>query len=77
MTLNVRDFGAKGDGVQDDTLFIQAAIMACPEKSRVLIPAGPTGLYQLFLKDDVNIELAKGAVLSAYTDRTQFPYSRA
>ena len=27
----------------------------------------------LFLKDDVNIELAEGAVLSAYTDRTRFP----
>ena len=27
----------------------------------------------LFLKDNVNIELAEGAVLSAYTDRTRFP----
>ena len=73
VTLDVRDFGAKGDGVQDDTLFIQAAIMACPEKSRVLIPAGTYRIVSLFLKDDVNIELAEGAVLSAYTDRTRFP----
>ena len=73
VTLDVRDFGAKGDGVQDDTLFIQAAIMACPEKSRVLIPAGTYRIVTLFLKDDVNIELAEGAVLSAYTDRTRFP----
>mgnify|MGYP002226078704 CR=1 FL=1 len=43
VTLNVRDFGAKGDGESDDTLFIQAAVMACPKQSRVLIPAGPTG----------------------------------
>ena len=40
VTLNVRKFGAKGDGVSDDTTFIQAAIMACPPESRVLIPAG-------------------------------------
>ncbi len=73
VTLDVRDFGAKGDGIQDDTLFIQAAIMACPEKSRVLIPAGTYRIVSLFLKDDVNIELAEGAVLSAYTDRTRFP----
>ena len=40
VTLNVRDFGAKGDGIQDDTTFIQCAINACPKDSRVLIPAG-------------------------------------
>ena len=40
VTLNVRDFGAKGDGVQDDTIFIQAAINCCPKNSRVYLPAG-------------------------------------
>ena len=34
VTLDVRRFGAKGDGVQDDTHFIQAAILACPTNSR-------------------------------------------
>lgn len=73
VTLNVRDFGAKGDGVQDDTLFIQAAVMACPKDSRVLVPAGTYRVVSLYLKDDVNIELEKGAVLSASTDRSRFP----
>lgn len=72
-TLNVRDFGAKGDGVQDDTGFIQAAIMACPPESRVLIPAGTYRITSLFLKDDLRLELTEGAVLSAETDRTKFP----
>ncbi len=73
VTLNVRDFGAKGDGVHDDTIFIQAAIMACPAESRVLIPEGTYRITSLFLKDNVKIELAKGAVLSAFTDRAKFP----
>jgi len=73
VTLNVRDFGAKGDGIQDDTGFIQAAIMACPKESRVLIPAGTYRIVSLFLKDDLRLELAEGAVLSAVTDRTKFP----
>lgn len=73
VTLNVRDFGAKGDGENDDTLFIQAAIMACPQNSRVLIPAGVYRITSLFLKDDVSIELEKDAVLSAFTDRKRFP----
>lgn len=73
ITLNVRDFGAKGDGIQDDTNFIQAAILCCPPDSRVLIPEGTYKISSLFLKDDLRLELAKGAVLSAITDRTRFP----
>ena len=72
VTLNVRDFGAKGDGVQDDTHFIQAAIMSCPKESRVLIPEGTYKITSLFLKDDIRIELAKGALLLGETDRRKF-----
>lgn len=73
VTLDVRDFGAKGDGVQDDTRFIQAAVMACPKDGRVLIPAGIYRIGSLFLKDNLRLELDKGAVLSAMTDRSEFP----
>lgn len=74
VTLNVRDFGAAGDGVKDDTLAIQSAIMACPENGRVFIPEGIYSFVCLFLKDNLNLEIAKGAELSAVTDRTRFPY---
>lgn len=73
VTLNVRDFGAKGDGIQNDTIYIQAAIMACPKDGRVLIPEGVYRITSLFLKSDLKMELEKGAVLSAETDRTKFP----
>lgn len=73
VTLNVRDFGAAGDGVHDDTNAIQAAIMACPPNSRVLIPSGKYKVKSLFLKSDVNIHLNKGAVLCGCTEREKLP----
>lgn len=73
VTLNVRDFGAKGDGEQDDTLFLQAAIYACPKHGRVYIPKGVYKFVCLFLKSDIVIDIAEGAVLSAYTDDKKFP----
>lgn len=74
VTLNVRDFGAAGDGRKDDTLAIQSAIMACPPRGRVLIPEGTYSFVCIFLKDDIDIELEEGAELSAVTDRQRFPY---
>jgi len=73
VTLNVRDFGAKGDGEHDDTLAIQAAIMACPKEGGVLIPKGTYRITSLFLKSDLQLELAKDAVLAAETDRNRYP----
>jgi polygalacturonase len=73
VTLNVKAFGAKGDGVQDDTHFIQTAIMACPRDSRVLIPAGIYRITNLFLKSHLRLELAKDAELRGDTDRAHFP----
>lgn len=73
VTLNIREFGAKGDGVWDDTKFIQAAICACPKKSRVLIPKGTYRITSLFLKSDINLEIAKGAELKADTERFAYP----
>ena len=72
VTLDVKKFGAKGDGISDDTGFIQAAIMACPPKSRVLIPKGVYRITSIFLKSGLNLEIAKGAELKAETDRDRF-----
>lgn len=40
LALNVKGFGAKGDGVTDDTARVLAALTAAPEGSRVHFPAG-------------------------------------
>ena len=72
-TLNVRRFGAVGDGIHDDTPAIQAAINCCPPKGRVLIPAGDYKVLPIFLKSHVRIEVQKGATLWLENDRWKFP----
>lgn len=71
--LNVLDFNAKADGIKDDTLAIQAAIMACPRNGRVFIPKGKYLITSLFLRDDVSIELSKNAVLIGNVNRNDYP----
>ncbi|NDL67087.1 glycoside hydrolase family 28 protein [Anaerotalea alkaliphila] len=73
MTLDVRRFGAKGDGETLDTAAIQAAIAACPPYGRVLLPEGVYLSTPLFLKSRMTLELEKGAVLLASTERALYP----
>ncbi len=72
-TLNVKRFGAKGDGEKDDTNALQAAILACPPGGRVLIPGGDYKTGPLFLKSHITLEFKPGARLALKTDRTEFP----
>ncbi len=71
--LDVRRFGAKGDGVTADTSAIQAAILCCPPNGSVYLPAGVYMSGPLFLKSEMTLELAKGAVLRGITDREEYP----
>lgn len=71
--LNVKDFGAVGDGIHDDTMAIQTAILACPKQGTVHIPNGTYYVKPLFLKSFVTIELVQGATLLGHIDREVYP----
>ena len=71
--LNVRDFGAKGDGETDDTAMLQAVILCCPDGGTVRIPPGDYVTGPLFLKSRMTLEIRGGAVLRLLTERSRFP----
>ena len=71
--LDVRCFGAKGDGEHVDTEMIQAAIYSCPAGGTVRFPKGTYLTAPLFLKSGVTIWLEEGAELLGLTDRKEYP----
>ncbi len=71
--LDVRDFGAKGDGQADDTTAIQNAIFACPSNGRVMVSAGTYCVRPLVLKSDMTLELKEGALLLGDTCEEHYP----
>lgn len=71
--LNVRDFNASGDGVSDDTVKIQAAILCAPENATVYLEEGTYLVSSLFLKSNMMLYLKKGARITAKTERRDFP----
>lgn len=71
--VNVRDFGAVGDGITDDTTAIQTAIHGCPEGGRVLVPAGTYLCAPITLRSNMTLDLNEGATLLAVTDESRYP----
>ncbi len=72
-TMDVRRFGALGDGKHNDGPAIQAAIACCPKGGRVYVPGGTYLTGPLFLKDDLHLDLGEGAVLKLLSERSQIP----
>lgn len=71
--VNVREFGAVGDGVHEDTAAIQGAISFLPENGRLWFPAGVYLTLPLCLKSHITLDLDEGAVLLGSTDRERYP----
>jgi polygalacturonase len=71
--LDVRLFGAAGDGASDDTAALQAAIAACPTGGTVILGPGVWASGPLFLKSGITLYLRPGAVLRGHAERTKYP----
>ncbi len=70
---NIEDFGVKKDGIHDDTIAINQAIMMTPENGLLVFNEGEYKITSLFLKSNINIELKKGAILKASTNVEDYP----
>ena len=71
--INVRDFGAVGDGVTDDTVAVQTAINCLPRGARLYFPKGTYLVAPLCLKSHITIELPEGAKLLGSADKSRYP----
>jgi polygalacturonase len=71
---NVRDFGAKGDGVALDTAALQTAIDTCTRDGggTVLVPAGTFHVGTVELKSNVTLHIAAGGKLLGSADGKQY-----
>lgn len=73
--IDVRSFGATGDGVTLDTAAIQATVDAAAASGGgvVHLPAGRFLSGTVVLRSDVTLRLARGAVLLGSTDIADYP----
>jgi len=76
---NIRDFGAKGDGVTLDTAAVQAAIDAChrDQGGAVLVPAGVFVIGTVELKSNVTLRIAAQGKLLGSGDGKQYHAANA
>lgn len=71
---NILEYGAVPGGSKINTKAVQAAVDACAENGggRVLVPAGTFLTGTIFLKDNVELHLAAGAVLKGSPDLADY-----
>lgn len=71
--VDVTSFGAVADGLTLNTAAIQKAIDQCPVGGTVFIPKGLFLCGALFLKSDMTLYLAEGAVILGSADVEDYP----
>jgi polygalacturonase len=78
VTLNVRDFGATGDGATKDTAAFQQAIDRCSVMGggEVLVPAGNYLTGAVALRSRTTLHLEKDAVITGSPDFADYPVTQ-
>ena len=73
-TYNIVDFGAKGDGITDNTQFINRTIEACTLRGggTVIIPEGTFLTGSILLKSKVNLFLESNAVVKGINNLEKY-----
>lgn len=71
--LDPRAFGAKGDGVSDDSRALQAALSACPPDGLVRLVGGDFVSGPLFLKSHTRLEITRDSSLLGLRDIDAWP----
>ena len=72
--IDVRDYGAVGDGIHDDTNAIAAAIYTAPKGATIRFACGHYRASQVLLKSDVDLYFMQGATLTHNTNRETLSY---
>ena len=73
-TVNIKDFGGKGDGITLNTEAFRKAISALEKQGggRLVVPAGVWLSGLISLKDNIDLHLEKNAIVMASPDRSLF-----
>ena len=73
---NVKDFGAAGNGADDDTGAIQSAVDRAQANGggKVILSEGRFSVTHIRLKSNVTLEIAKGALLLQSSVAKDYPY---
>jgi polygalacturonase len=77
-SLNVRDFGAKGDGLTKDTVAAQKALdsCACAGGGTVVVPSGVYLIGSIVLGSNTTLQLQRSANLTGSPDIADYPLGR-
>jgi hypothetical protein len=78
VTLNVKDYGAAGDGKTNDTLALQLTIERCAVLGggEVVVPAGDYATGALALRSNVTLRIEDGASLLGSGDMADYPIAQ-
>jgi len=78
VSLNVKDYGATGDGKTKDTLAIQQTIERCAAfgGGEVVVPAGDYLTGALVLRSGVVLRVEEGATLNGSPDMSDYPLAQ-